>query len=1124
MISPLSLESLLLDLREIGLPVSVAEIDRLRQVFALQPDVADGEPDQTRRRLRVWLQALLVKSLRDRAAFERIYDRWLARAEQDVQFRTRPESPSASRPSSPSLPPPRSPVVERDWRGWQAAASILVLVTILVVAWLTMPPPFQSLIPLLPYNILPIEEQQPPQPPPKTPAEIRQRSFSGPVATLTVVPAPATWTGWLPLGLGGLALIVAGGLGFYQWRRSWLPEPTVVPLREGPPRAFLRPPPLSGPQLLDARQQESLVWGIGRFVAEEPSHKLDLAATVAATARRGGLLELRFQRTSYQREVWLWLDEAAEDSTLVRLADEVEATLKAYGLVVERALFRGVPEYLVTATGAGFAPREIDEHRDLALVAVLTDGRILTRQYAADDRRVRIDALLRELSHWPRLAFVDFSAGANRLAAILGRHELERIAPTQLAAFLGSDQTATVSPRELPRDDRVWAAACALAPTSVDETTALALRQRLALATSPWALRALCAEAPGPAGRLQWSDAQRIPLLNWLREAEAAVVASGIAAGSLLDRALRFWEDLYEREPNRERGDWQDTPAQQQLRMEYSLVLLWRQPSAAIKALYALYHQERLKEGISHHIKQLAPLDRGTDRHIRLPWRWEERSAVERVMLQKMGFGGDMPRETLRRPGRLWLGLGACVGLALGGWRTAVWSPSIPPAGPPVIEHGAGRPQRAWEHVESVADDRWHVAVVTPKRVVAQETPPAARVKVEWQPQKQPCIEVLPDGAEFWRCGYGETPLRLPEAIRHSLVVLVAAPNTAEVETLAADLLSSGSADVVLVDPRWPSHRQELLGRQQQLKADQQLLVITTVPVTGELLGTFPAGGHGALLRANDWSRLVEGLKYEGLRSVAEAWPGLKVIAGHPDQSWLRGVGGCLPQEEPKDKNGMVFVRLCPGTFAMGSPEGEQGRSSDEGPVHEVTVNEFWLGKYEVTQAQFQRFRKDYSYQKGEDDLPAANVTWSDAKGFCEHLGYRLPTEAEWEYAARAGTRTRYSFGDDEHKLGEYAWYFENSGNRAHPVRTRQPNPWGLHDMHGNVWEWVQDCWHDNYDGAPTDGSAWEADQCQQRVLRGGSFDSWAVFLRSAFRAWDWAVNRNQNFGFRCARGPRRQP
>jgi hypothetical protein len=578
MISPLSLESLLLALREAGLPVGVAEMDRLRQVFALQqPDLADGESEQTRRRLRAWLRALLVKSPQDRATFERVFDRWLARAEQDLQFRTPPESPPA--PPSPLSPHPEPFIPEPEWRGWQAAAAMLVLVTILVGAWLYPTPPTNG--PATQTTGVKIEPP-PPIPPPKTPAEIRQRSFSSPVATLTVEPSQATWTGWLPLGLGGLALVVAGGLWLRQRRRSWLPQPASEPIRAGPPRVFPQPPPLPGPQLLDARQQESLVWGIGRFIAEESSRKLDLSATVNATARRGGLLEIRFQRASYQREVWLWLDEAAEDTILVRLADEVEATLKAYGLVVERALFRGVPEYLVTATGGGFAPREIDERRDLALVAVLTDGRVLTRQYAADDRRVRIDALLRDLSHWPRLAFVDFSAGANRLAAILKRHELERIAPTQLAAFLGSDRTAAVPPPELPRDDRAWAAACALAPASVDEDTALALRRHLRLATSPWALRALRAEAPGPAGRLQWSDADRIPLLNWLREAEAAVAASGIARDSLLDRALRFWEEVYERELERERTDWQNTPAQQQMQMEYSLVRLWRQPRTAM--------------------------------------------------------------------------------------------------------------------------------------------------------------------------------------------------------------------------------------------------------------------------------------------------------------------------------------------------------------------------------------------------------------------------------------------------------------------------------------------------------------------------------------------------------------
>jgi len=161
-------------------------------------------------------------------------------------------------------------------------------------------------------------------------------------------------------------------------------------------------------------------------------------------------------------------------------------------------------------------------------------------------------------------------------------------------------------------------------------------------------------------------------------------------------------------------------------------------------------------------------------------------------------------------------------------------------------------------------------------------------------------------------------------------------------------------------------------------------------------------------------------------------------------------------------------------------------------------------------------------YQKGEDDLPAENVTWSDAKDFCEHYGYRLPTEAEWEYAARAGTRTRYSFGDDEGKLSEYAWYNENSGGAPHPVGTLKPNPWGLHDMHGNVWEWCWD-WYGSYLPEPQIDPVGPP-AGNYRGLRGGSFVDRAEDLRSANRIRGGPENRIQNFGFRCARGPRRQP
>ncbi len=157
------------------------------------------------------------------------------------------------------------------------------------------------------------------------------------------------------------------------------------------------------------------------------------------------------------------------------------------------------------------------------------------------------------------------------------------------------------------------------------------------------------------------------------------------------------------------------------------------------------------------------------------------------------------------------------------------------------------------------------------------------------------------------------------------------------------------------------------------------------------------------------------------------------------------------------------------------------------------------------------------------DNLPVEQVSWNDVQEFIKKLNekegtnkYRLPSEAEWEYAVRAGTTTRYSFGDDESKLGEYAWYDSNSGSKTHPVGEKKPNPWGLYDMHGNVWEWVQDRFYDNYDGAPTDGSAWERDDSLRiRVLRGGCWCYNDDYLRSAARYRDAPDSRSYQFGFR---------
>ncbi len=218
---------------------------------------------------------------------------------------------------------------------------------------------------------------------------------------------------------------------------------------------------------------------------------------------------------------------------------------------------------------------------------------------------------------------------------------------------------------------------------------------------------------------------------------------------------------------------------------------------------------------------------------------------------------------------------------------------------------------------------------------------------------------------------------------------------------------------------------------------------------------------------------------------------------------------------------GMEFVQIPAGEFGIGSPSNEVGRYDNEGPVHQVKISKaFYMGKYEVTQRQWQDIMgNNPSYFKG-DNLPVEMVSWADAQEFIKKLNdkegtkkYRLPSEAEWEYAARAGTTTRYSFGDDSSMLGDYAWDDANSGGKSHDVGQKKPNPWGLYDMHGNVWEWVQDIYHGNYNGAPTDGSAWESGSGSAHVDRGGMWSGNLGCCRSANRYYD--DNRSNNLGFR---------
>ena len=219
---------------------------------------------------------------------------------------------------------------------------------------------------------------------------------------------------------------------------------------------------------------------------------------------------------------------------------------------------------------------------------------------------------------------------------------------------------------------------------------------------------------------------------------------------------------------------------------------------------------------------------------------------------------------------------------------------------------------------------------------------------------------------------------------------------------------------------------------------------------------------------------------------------------------------------------GIEFVLIPAGKFMMGSDKG----GDDEKPVHEAHLSKpFYLGQYEVTQGQWQAVMgHNPSRFKGDPNLPVEQVTWEDVQAFIRRLNaresgttYRLPTEAEWEYAARAGTTTDYSFGDDPRLLGEYAWYAENAERKTHPVGQKKANAWGLHDMHGNVWEWVQDWYSKPYpSGTVTDPQGPASGSI--RVYRGGSWITHARNCRVSYRNDQAPGGRVVYVGFRLLR------
>ncbi|MEM9455213.1 MAG: SUMF1/EgtB/PvdO family nonheme iron enzyme [Myxococcota bacterium] len=304
---------------------------------------------------------------------------------------------------------------------------------------------------------------------------------------------------------------------------------------------------------------------------------------------------------------------------------------------------------------------------------------------------------------------------------------------------------------------------------------------------------------------------------------------------------------------------------------------------------------------------------------------------------------------------------------------------------------------------------------------------------------------------------------------------------------------------------------------------------VTATPFV-ELVEATGHGRDGELM-----ARQVAALKLAVRVSPKALEPLEELLRVHPALPvrdwWQRRVRGREQGRGVSRMNhGLEMVEIPGGSLLMGSPHGVG--HSDEWPQHHVMLKSFRLARYSVTNAQYEMYLRanrgaeepEYWSNRlyNQPQQPVVGVSWHEASKYCEWAGLRLPTEAEWEYACRAGASTLYSFGDDEGELGHYGWHSDNSGGQLHPVGHKEPNSMGLYDMHGNVFEWCEDRYSENYEGAEhrtSDGLRLKPEGDTGRVVRGGGFDNAAPIVRSAYRIRYAPSYRSRFVGLRPAQG-----
>jgi formylglycine-generating enzyme required for sulfatase activity len=1151
---PSELQDLLERLHRRGLPVTPLEVARLRHLLGVEGTLCAAE-------LPTLLDAVLCKDERHRTVLRREYPRWAADHERGFEPVAREQGADAKARPDASTPLPDIDRLGRgveggtarprriNWRAiftryrWQAAATGAML-AMMIGLWTAYSPPEEAV--QIPKAPLVGADHRKARLPDGAPCP----------QTLPTRPAPEVWAWvarpdyrpWLALGDGFLLLVITLAVAWRLLRADrrylWGLRPSAA--GDAAPRRGLAPMPIHGDLLLAPGERREMIWSIDRYVSEDPTRLLDLEATVNATARAAGEPHIVHEHLSFPRQVWLWCDQKSARPQLQQcLVDEVRKALDQANLPVRIARFHGLPSQLRWEDNREpFAPAFTEAAGAQAAVVVVSDGAALIRAWNSAGERPLLERVLRQLRAWPRLCLVDLGE-EGELARLASLWRLEARTGEGLANWLaGRSADPGIPPAPDPAQLDLWAGAWLLANPGRDHACAQSLRQAMGLRLGPLDYTRLlarlqaCEEDPALASRLVNRLARTQPLDERDRPKD----------DGYFTRALEFWEQRFR--TSRDRLPEDDTESRGRLTVGLARLELWREPERAAENLARL-DRGRNRAVIRRELAGLAPRQgpvspgAGAGRDHRPTWDWKRLPRKVQFRLLSLGLQDLRPEQWgLRLGARHHLALALLAGAALGGvvWGTARFL--LPQASDPLFDDPRFRTTVIQAHQGGRAwlGSPWHLTALP--ALGPFDTPYTWSWEgVPNRPEEGPRRGLFLSGTQAF-------PIRAcgPRWPRRTLAV-IQAPLDDDAKRLAIRLLDRGAADRVLVAPDWERRLPDLT--QGLDLPDDQLLLFLPPQAPEAPSGLARRYGQLAEVRG-DPAALAAALDFPGERAVDDAWPQARtrVLAGSP-RVW----GG--PELWRDGKTGVTWVRICGGTFSMGSPESEDqylaeyakswGTSREtvkrwldrERPRHPVRVGDFWITRTELTRAQYRALGRK---AKGAASLPVVDVDWQAASDACVDVPPppvagdekweskpQLPAEAQWEYAARAGSATRWSFGDDAAALGEYAWFQGNAQGQARPVGEKRPNGLCLADMHGNVAEWVRDCFAEKAYAARNPSLTLDplikgGSACKRRVVRGGSFGVPPGVLRSAVRGFGRPDFRLGALGLRCVRSRARQP